>query len=127
MLHRFPVAAHEVVAVGLAGLRLKPRERDERVRAALEAAGASHLHERCYHRLSGGEKQRISIARCLAQGAELLLLDEPAAALDAESRGRLIALIESLEDKAVVAVTHEDGLFPESRWNHRILTGGRLC
>lgn len=127
VLHRFPIAADEVVAVGLAGQRFSRKETAERVRNAMESAGASHLEGRCFHRLSGGERQRISLARTLAQGAELLLLDEPAAALDAESRKRLVSLIESLESIAVITVTHEDSLFSTDIWTHKVLEGGRLC
>ncbi|HTH25924.1 MAG TPA: ABC transporter ATP-binding protein [Vicinamibacterales bacterium] len=49
---------------------------------ALASTGTSHLAERMFHELSGGEKQRIVIAAALAQSADLLLLDEPTASLD---------------------------------------------
>ncbi|HUQ88790.1 MAG TPA: ABC transporter ATP-binding protein [Vicinamibacterales bacterium] len=49
---------------------------------ALASTGTSHLAERMFHELSGGEKQRIVIAAALAQSAQLLLLDEPTASLD---------------------------------------------
>jgi iron complex transport system ATP-binding protein len=49
---------------------------------ALAATGTSHLADRMFHELSGGEKQRIVIAAALAQSAHLLLLDEPTASLD---------------------------------------------
>ena len=51
-------------------------------RDALAATGTSHLAERFFHELSGGEKQRVVIAAALAQSANLLLLDEPTASLD---------------------------------------------
>ena len=129
VLHRFPIAAMEAVEVGLAGQSLSRREIKQRVENALESAGAAHLAGRCFHRLSGGERQRVSIARCLAQGAELLLLDEPATALDAESRRRLVNLTESLSDqgKTLIVATHDDGLFSPGRWRECRLEGGRLC
>jgi iron complex transport system ATP-binding protein len=49
---------------------------------ALAATGTSHLADRMFHELSGGEKQRVVIAAALAQSANLLLLDEPTASLD---------------------------------------------
>ena len=49
---------------------------------ALAATGTSHLAQRPFHELSGGEKQRVVIAAALAQSAQLLLLDEPTASLD---------------------------------------------
>jgi iron complex transport system ATP-binding protein len=49
---------------------------------ALASTGTSHLAERMFHELSGGEKQRVVIAAALAQSANLLLLDEPTASLD---------------------------------------------
>jgi len=129
LLHRFPLAAWEAVAVGLAGARLRRRDRDARIRRALEDVDAVDLADRCFHRLSGGERQRVSIARCLAQGAEVLLLDEPGTALDAESRKRLVLLAESLSDegKTFVVVTHDESLFDPARWKEHRLSGGRLC
>ncbi len=129
VLHRFPVSAREVTAVGLSGRRVNRRKRNFLIEEALEMADAVHLADRCYHRLSGGERQRISIARCLAQGAEILLLDEPASALDRESRIRLVKLTEDLSDsgKTILAVTHDENLFSRNRWKDFHLEEGRLC
>jgi ABC-type Mn2+/Zn2+ transport system ATPase subunit len=129
VLHRFPVSAREVAEVGLAGCNMSRRDRLLRVEKALEQAGAGHLSGRCFHRLSGGERQRISIARCLAQEADLLLLDEPSAALDAESRERLVKLTDSLADSGItlIIVTHENQLFSRGPWKEFRLEGGNLC
>lgn len=129
VLHRFPVAAREVAAVGLAGRSMSRKERTLTIDEALSQAGAAHLGNRCFHRLSGGERQRISIARCLAQGADLLLLDEPSAALDADSRKRLVSLTEELADKGrtFIVVTHDKELFSKDRWTEYHLEGGKIC
>jgi ABC-type Fe3+/spermidine/putrescine transport system ATPase subunit len=77
--------------------------------AALERLGIGHLAGRQAHRLSEGEMQRVSLARALAVEPSVLLLDEPAAALDPESRASLLADLEqALADRTttVVHVTH---------------------
>ena len=127
--HRFPVSAWEVVTVGISGRKIPRREHGDVIHRALESVGAGELAERCFHRLSGGERQRVSIARCLAQGAEILLLDEPASALDAGSRERLVSLTDRLSEtgRAVVVATHEKELFPPERWKQFRLESGRLC
>jgi len=60
--------------------------------------------------LSGGEKQRVALARALANGPEVLVLDEPTAALDPDSGARIVALLRELHARglSVVTVTHAD-------------------
>ena len=84
---------------------------DRRVVAwALEAVGAAHVSERDFSRLSDGERQRVMIARALAQEPVLLILDEPTAFLDVPSRVELMALLRQLTRArrlAVVIATHD--------------------
>lgn len=82
----FPYTVFEAVLMGRAphvGLYAAPSAQDEETaRNALLAVGISHLADRCYTRISGGERQMVLIARALAQEAPLLLLDEPTSHLD---------------------------------------------
>jgi ABC-type sulfate/molybdate transport systems ATPase subunit len=90
-------------------LRWRGVARAERRRIALEALGrlgVAHLAERRAAALSGGEAQRVSLARALAIEPDLLLLDEPAAGLDAEARGRFLDDLEAALRDGRVTVLH---------------------
>ncbi len=86
------------------------RERRERAERWLERFGVGHLGGRHARQLSGGEAQRVSLARAFAAGPELLLLDEPFAGLDAPTRAALIddfAAILSETRPTTMLVTHD--------------------
>ena len=76
------------------------------VEEALETMGLTPLRTRSFQTLSGGEKQRVLIARALAQEAEIILLDEPTNHLDIHYRWSLMHLFEKL-NRTVVVVFHE--------------------
>ena len=111
---RQPITVFESVlsgAYGKLGLFRKPgrHERDLALEA-LESVAASHLGPRPLGHLSGGEAQRIAIARALVQEPELLLLDEPTASLDWQTRREVLQLIGRLRQRhslTIIMVTHE--------------------
>jgi zinc transport system ATP-binding protein len=123
----FPVAVRDFVLMGRQGPgNLLGRWSDADLAAAdaaLAEAGAAAFARRPLRDLSGGQRQRVLLARALARGADLVVLDEPTAALDLPSERDVLALIETLrarQDAAVVMVTHlvEDGL---ERADHALL------
>ncbi len=83
-----------------------PRERWEEARLWLSRMELENERERYPAELSGGMRRRVALGRALALGGRLLILDEPFTGIDAALRGRLIALIRSL-DVPVLAVTHD--------------------
>lgn len=114
----FPVTAADVVAMGLYPElgpfgRMTARHR-ARVSEALARCGLADLARRPIGALSGGQQARVFLARALAQGAGLYLLDEPFAAVDARTEEALVAVLHGLRDEgaAIVAVHHDLAAVP---------------
>lgn len=82
---------------------------------ALEAVGLSHRADNLPSQMSGGELQRVSIARALCKNPKLLLCDEPTAALDSKTGKKVLVMLQSMAKKygnAVVLVTHNAAIAP---------------
>jgi iron complex transport system ATP-binding protein len=110
----FPFTALEVVLTGrspYSGQFRFESVRDEEIAlAALEALDAAHLAARHVTELSGGERQLVTVARALAQEPEVMLLDEPASALDLKHRTQLARALRRLRDErdiTILMITHD--------------------
>ena len=97
------------------------KERRERALRALDSVG---MRERADHRpdqLSGGELQRTAIARAVAMEPDVLLADEPTGNLDSRSGGRMLELLDELNDRGItlIVITHDPGV---ARRADRVIT-----
>lgn len=112
-----PFRVREVVALGrlahVSPWRAAGAADHAAVADALAATDLASLADRRVDALSGGERRRVAVARCLAQGAPLLLLDEPTAHLDLGQEARLLDVVRRLareRGRAVVAALHDVNL-----------------
>ena len=85
--------ALEIVETGLFHRSIRPKDKEQLAFECLESVGASPLAGRRFEQLSDGEKQRVMMARALAQDTPVLLLDEPSAFLDFAARTELSGLL----------------------------------
>ncbi|PSL18506.1 metal ABC transporter ATP-binding protein [Shimia abyssi] len=109
----FPTRVIDVVLMGLyreLGLLRRVRKTHlDKATSCLERVGMADFADRQIGQLSGGQQQRVFLARALAQGADLYLLDEPFAGVDAATEKAIIAVLKGLraDGKTVVAVHHD--------------------
>lgn len=113
----FPATVAEVVQLGMLAGKTSPRRigRQDRQQAEemLELLGIGHLRRRMIGELSGGQQQRVMLARALVNRPELLVMDEPTAALDPEIRERFYELVGQMNRQqgvTVLLVTHDTGV-----------------
>lgn len=120
---------YENIAFGLTVKKWKKTAVSARVNELLELTGLTGLEKRYPNQLSGGQRQRVAFARALAPEPELLLLDEPFAAIDAKVRKELRAwLKETIRRVGIttVFVTHDQEEAMEVADEIMIIQGGRL-
>jgi len=128
----FPLLVEETVLLGryarLGPLAAPARADREAVRAALERCDVAPLARRSVDSLSGGEWQRVRLARALAQEPRALVLDEPTASLDVRHEMELLELVRALVDggMAALVITHELNLAARFADRMLLLDRGRL-
>jgi zinc transport system ATP-binding protein len=111
---RFPISVRQIVRLGLAGksglLRRDSREDLDFADSLLDRVGVGHLADKPVGALSGGQLQRVYIARALAPRPRLLLLDEPTTGIDRPGQQRFIEFVQGLKAElglTVVLVSHD--------------------
>jgi ABC-type Mn2+/Zn2+ transport system ATPase subunit len=108
---RFPLNVTDVVSMGRTGrlgaLRRPGREDRTLTIEAIRRVGLEPLARRQIGELSGGEQQKMFIARAIAQEAEIVLLDEPLAGLDVPATTEVIALLSRLEGATLAVALHD--------------------
>ncbi len=114
--HHFPATVKEIVSMGLLSKKRFPKwmgSFDEMaIEKALECMDIVDIKDRLIYELSGGQQQRVFIARTIVNEPELLILDEPTAAVDPETRERFFNLLENLNHQkrtTIILVTHDMG------------------
>lgn len=116
----FPATVEEVVFLGLLSSKKFPRHFSPadrlRVEEALGYMRINNLKNKAISELSGGQQQRVLIARSLVSKPEILILDEPTAALDSKSRDELMKLIKKLNSDfgiTIILITHDTNIVCE--------------
>jgi len=111
--HSFPISVLDVVLMARLGGKIRffhqyQKEAIRKAEAVLEKLNLLQLKDRQIGKLSGGQLQRVLIARGLAVEPEILLLDEPTASVDASSTSQIYELLKKLnKEKTIIVVTHD--------------------
>ena len=125
----YAFSAQELVAMGrnpyLGPFELETEKDKKLIQEAMHKTDISHLKERLVNTLSGGEKQRVIIARALAQQAATILLDEPIASLDICHQIETLQLIQSLTRSGKLAITALHDLNLAARYCDRLILIGQ--
>ncbi|GCD90279.1 ABC transporter ATP-binding protein [Nocardioides sp. LS1] len=121
------LSARENVSVALRARGVKPADADERAEAALARFHIADLGDRQVEELSGGQMQRVALARGLCVDAQVLLADEPTSELDEGNRGLVLAELRKEADRgAVVVVATHDPAVVDACDRHYVLDEGKL-
>ncbi len=104
----FPISVYELVSMGRYN-RVKPGSRISQtdkslIEKSIESAGISHLKDRTFRSLSGGEKQRALLARAIAGKPNILVLDEPTASVDIKGEAQIMELVKNIQTESELTV-----------------------
>jgi ABC-type Mn2+/Zn2+ transport system ATPase subunit len=121
----FPVTVRDVVMMGRAGrlgvLRWPARRDRQLVQESLELVAMADMASRQIGELSGGQQQRVFIGRALAQGAEIMLMDEPLTGLDINSQEDILHILDELRHREVTVLVATHDLNQAARCFDRVM------
>ncbi len=127
----FPILALQAVMTGAAGrvglFRTPGKKEEEEALRLMDLMRLAHLARRPLGQLSGGERQKVSLARAILQKPDLLLLDEPNANLDIAVQKEVLNLIDEIsarEALTILFVTHDFNMLPSRMRRAVMLKGG---
>jgi putative ABC transport system ATP-binding protein len=106
--------------------KLNSRERRDKANSLLQELGLGHRLEQYPNQLSAGERQRVAIARSLANDPEILLADEPTGNLDTENSAKIMGILTGIQAKrnmTLIVVTHESEIARNAPRNIQIRDG----
>jgi len=124
-----PMNVRGNIEFGLRARGVPKSERKQLINEVVKDLGIEHLLDRMPATLSGGEQQRVSLARALVTRPKILLLDEPLSMIDPETKGSIVRLLKAIPEKyniPVVHVTHEWGEAYSLASRIAVLNQGRI-
>ncbi|NMH68057.1 putative bacteriocin export ABC transporter [Bacillus sp. RO3] len=103
---------NENVEIALKHKKMTKRQKREAMTNALTEVGLKDYEKEKIHTLSGGEQQRVAMARLLLKDPDIILADEPTGSLDVENRDMIVSLFQQLHKrgKTIIMVTHDENL-----------------
>lgn len=121
---------NDIIAEGLLTQKMKKEERNQVVRELLVKVGLEPGHAYRYpHEFSGGQRQRICIARALAVQPQFIICDEPTSALDVSAQGRVLNLLQSLQQEfqlAYLMITHDFSVVAKMAQDVAVMHQGKI-
>jgi iron complex transport system ATP-binding protein len=130
----FNFSVFDMVAMGRnpyhSGMSSLTKEDTSHIEEAMEETSVLELAEKNINELSGGEKQRVILARAFAQDSDIILMDEPVSMLDINHQVEIMDLAKSLADKrlkTIICVLHDLNLAAQYTQHIFIMSDGRVC
>ncbi|MEL9914454.1 MAG: ABC transporter ATP-binding protein [Thermoplasmatales archaeon] len=122
----YTFSVREFISMGLYSVTKDWSSDDERVAEAMRRVRLWELRDRNISNISGGELQKAVIARALVQDSKYIMMDEPTAHLDIKSTKEVLEIVDSLDEKGVVIVSHDISALNKIKGTLVLMKEGKL-